>query len=424
MAANRNRYADNKLEVYKDGITYSTLVAKMATDYTNEATIKQLFKLDYVHKVNDGQFIGGVLTSGSNNLKYHDTSNKNVDGTSNSKGDAAAHQRLSHLRVRAADGNTYALFNDAGLNTKPDCAFFNISDITDAQPFLLWAGFPQSKVGALFSPARFVNTANRKVEIYSGSTLIDSYDNGAATQNSTTLAKEQILSTKTLTEGQSVTLKLTTTNAEGTIVQTMTGSVGAAVDLPYLASYYADDFFRPQFPTSQESIYMFTSQSAKLANVSTLDSHTGIYLYTDARMNRAVSTKPNLAPDGWYNFSGNRFYKVIQGEVRWVMEQTPVTQKSEIVPRIINGNIGIEVLNVALSGSVTVTSILYYDSKTATASQGSQTINKTISNVAIGTIIDTGIAINKMGDYARFSLSSTSYGNPIAMLMSMDFEDK
>ena len=257
MAANRNRYADNKLEVYKDGTTYSTLVAKMATDYTNEATIKQLFKLDYVHKVNDGQFIGGVLTSGSENLKFHDTSNKNVDGTANNKEDAAAHQRLSHLRVRAADGNTYALFNDAGLNTKPDCAFFNISDITDAKPFLLWAGFPQSKVGALFSPARFVNTTNRKVEIYSGSTLIDSYDNGAATQNSEALAKEQILSTRALTEGQSVTLKLTTTNAEGTIVQTMTGSVGAAVDLPYLASYYAADIFRSEAPTSQESIYMF-----------------------------------------------------------------------------------------------------------------------------------------------------------------------
>lgn len=416
MAATREYFEDNTLNVQNGDTTDKVLIPTHLAEYgSTTGQIATKFKLDIVLPHHNG-FLGGIV-NGSTNHKYHNTHiSSNGDNTSNPN-------RLSKLRIYK-DGTEYALFNDGGVNTKPDCAFMNISDITNAQPFLLWAGFPQSKVGALFYPARFVNTTNRKVEIYSGSTLIDSYDNGSATQNSTALAKEQVLSTKALTEGQSVTLKLTTTNAEGTIVQTMTGSVGAAVDLPYLASYYADDLFRPQFPTSQESVYMFTSQSANLPNVSTMDTQTGIFLYTDMRMNRAVSTKPNLAPDGWYNFSGSRFYKVIGGQVRWVMESTPVTKKSEIVPRIINGNIGIEVLNAALSGSVTVNNILYYNSKTATASQGSQTINKTISNVAIGTIIDTGIAINKMGDYARFSLSSTSYGNPIVMLMSMDFEDK
>ena len=337
MAANRNRYSDNKLEIYKDGTTYSTLVAKMATDYANEATIKQLFKLDYVHKVNDGQFIGGVLTSGSDNLKFHDTSNKNVDGTANSKGDAAAHQRLSHLRVRAADGNTYALFNDAGLNTKPDCAFFNISDITNAQPYLLWAGYGKSRV-ANFVAARFVNTTNRKFEIYKGSTLIDTIDNGSVVQN-TSQVIEQILDTKNLVEGDSVTLKITATNAEGSIVISMTASVGAAVDLPYLFTRYNDLEDLPDMRNPVDSISLYKFTSADLDSVTTTDTRTGIYLYTDDRMNRAVSTRPNTPPDGWYNPSGNKYYRVISGEVRFYYQGNAQTTKTGLVPCIIGNNI-------------------------------------------------------------------------------------
>lgn len=423
MAANRNRYADNKLEVYKDGTTYSTLVAKMTTDYTNEATIKQIFKLDYVHEMNDGQFIGGVLISGSENLKFHDTSNINVDGTANSKGDAAAHQRFSHLRVRETNGNIYALFNDAGLNTKPDCAFVNISDITPATPFLLWAGYNKSRVAANFVAARFVNTVNRKIEVYKGSTLIDSFDNGNANQN-TSQVIEQILDTKNLAEGDSVTLKITTVNAEGSIIMSMTASVGATVDLPYLFARYEDLGGLPDMRNPVDNISLYKFASADLNSVTTEDKNTGIYLYTDDRMNRAVSTRPNTPPDGWYNTSGNKYYRVINGEVRYYYQGNAQAIKTGLQPCIIGNNIGIECVSAALSGSVTVQSISYYDSATSTNQQGSQTINKTYTNLAIGQRVDTGIAINKMGDYARFSLSSTAIANPIVMLMSMDFGDR
>lgn len=423
MAATREYFEDNTLNVQNGDTTDKVLIPTHLAEYgATTGQIATKFKLDIVLPHHAG-FLGGIKVSGSSNLAYHNTHNKNIDGTANSKGDNTSNpNRLSKLRIYK-DGTEYALFNDGGVNTKPDCAFINISDITNAQPYLLWAGYSKSKVAANFVAARFVNTSNRKFEIYKGSTLIDTIDNGSVVQN-TSQVIEQILNTRSLVEGDSVTLKITTTNAEGSIVISMAASVGAAVDLPYLFTRYSDlgDLPDMRNPVDTISLYKFTS--ANLNSVTTTDTRTGIYLYTDDRMNRAVSTRPNTPPDGWYNPSGNKYYKVKDGEVRSYYQGNAQTNKTGLQPCIIGNNIGIECVSAALSGSVTVQSISYYASATSTNSQGSQILNKTVSNLAVGQRVDTGIAINKMGDYARFTLSSSAIANPITMLMSMDFEDK
>lgn len=424
MAANRNRYSANKLEVYKDGVTYSTLVAKMATDYTNEATIKQIFKLDYVHKVNDGQFIGGVLTSGSNNLKFHDTKNLNVDGTANSKGDAVAHQRLSHLRVKAADGNTYALFNDAGLNTKPDCSFMNLKeDVSEPNTPLFWANYPKSRIGVEFNEARFLNTTDRVVRVSKGSIKAES-SLGVGTMNTRT-TKDQFVDLGQFVEGDSVTVTLITTNPEGTITTNKTSvPVGRAVALPEYWEYR--DISETDLwlinPTSKMDLYMFETDAAKLGD--SIGTSAGsaaslnIRMYTDDRMDRARDLNSNMPPNGWYITQGTNAYYLKNGVVQSRRVVGQVTKKTVISPAIINGTIYIMVTNASLSSAVIVEQLVYYDAIDGKINGVPQTLNITIpSGTAIGTSINTGITPTMVQNYARFQLSSSYLvDNPIVDL--------
>lgn len=421
MAANRNRYADNTLTVQKDGVNYLNLIAIHATDYVNEGTIKQLFHLDYVHKVQDGYFIGGIKVSGSGNLKFHDTSNKNVDGTTNSKGDASAHQRLSHMRVRGADGVNYALFNDAGLNTKPDCVFRSIANISDSDTPLLWAGYPLSRVAVGYYEATFVDTTDRVVRITKGTKSSES-SSGGARQNTIT-TKEQIVNTGEFVEGDAVTVSIITTNAEGSITKTINAYVGAEVGLPEYWEYrdISETDFWLVNPTSKMDLYLFTTDAEQLGN--NIGTSAGsaaslnIRMYTDDRMNRATGPS-NIPPDGWYISDGTNAYYLKNGVVQSRRVVGQVTKKSVIAPAIYNGRIYITIKNAPLSSAVTVTGLLYYDAIDGGQTGQPQTFSiNLVSGLAVGTNIDTGINATMVTNYARFSLSTlTGFENPITDL--------
>ena len=438
MAANRNRYEDNKLEVYKDKTTYSTLIAKMATDYTNEATIKQLFKLDYVHKVNDGQFIGGVLTSGSDNLKFHDTSNKNVDGTANSKGDAAAHQRLSHLLVRAADGNTYALFNDAGLNTKPNCWTSKFT-MKDASPMLMWGGSNETRMKVAFQPARFCNTTSRKVEILNaaGTQVLATIELGTEVWDSAKTDHDIVVrisdySDMNFVSGTKYILRVTTTNSEGSIIDTYEDYCGIDVDFPYAFDYTTDKTsnkfgnVEQSDLTEKDSFYMFNRDRQRLSQLTLepTDYDPPIMLYTNYFMDRASVDKPNIAPAGYYSDDGTNVYEVNNNGaiVRKALLKNPISKGWQIIPYVtINNTIGIEIATQPLTTPITITSISYYaDNKTTNSIGNAQVMNYALngsvnSPIAVGKRIDTGIsiAIPEGAGAARFTLSPSNYNNGI-----------
>ena len=457
MAANRNRYADNTLAIQKDGVTYQNLIAIHATDYINEVTIKQLFHLDYVHKVQDGYFIGGILASGSDNLKFHDTCNKNVDDTTNSKGDAAAHQRLSHLRVRASDNKTYALFNDAGLNTKSNCRTSNFT-MQDASPMLMWGGSNETRMKVAFSAARFCNTTSRRVEILNEdmSEVLASIELGAQSYSEEANEDEKIIrvsdySSMNFVAGTTYVLRVVAENSEGSITATYEDSCGIDVGFPLLFDYTTDTSggygeIAQEDLTEKGSFYMFNRDVIRLPQLTLIDTDYDppIMLYTDYFMNRCPADRSNIAPAGWYSDDGQNLYKVngngaivSRGEV-----SNPQSKGFQIVPYITNNNtIGIEVFTDALTYPLTISTLSFYKDTSSTQSMGNaQTVGYTftasVTNpINMGTRIDTGLTINIPVDEngnnagaARFTFAESQYNNgvhnPIYQLISDDFIDK
>jgi len=436
MAATRGYFEDNTLNVQNGDTTDKILIPTHLAEYgSTTGQIAAKFKLDIVLPHHAG-FLGGIKVSGSSNLMYHNTHNKNIDGTANSKGDNTSNpNRLSKLRIYK-DGTEYALFNDGGVNIKPECTFWGYPDTINGDPFLLWGG-KSSEICVMFTVRRFAYNRVRQVKLYRGTTLIGTFDCGTQMYDADESVNKAVIVKANchLNANETIKAEVLCENEEGTISYIESQGVGREVDLPIFADYYdADDgVFRPENPTSVESVFKFTSDD--LSSITVQDNATGIFLYTDIRMNKALSTAPNTPPTGWYRLGDktpdglDKFYRVDNnGEVRKYMTKGSITSsKVFVTPYLLpNGNIGIEISNESMPGSVTVTSITYYDSKDATNSVGNaQTINKTISGLSVGDIVDTGITMVKAGNYARFGLSTTiGYSNPIVLLMDNNFTPK
>lgn len=437
MAANRNRYADNTLTVQKDGVNYQNLIAIHATDYVNEGTIKQLFHLDYVHKVQDGYFIGGIKVSGSGNLKFHDTRNKNVDGTTNSKGDAESHQRLSHLRVRGADGVNYALFNDAGLNTKPNCEtwVFENNDgniwVTGGEHAVIWKGNTGRLCFRIIS-AFFANTTGISFTLRGATSGVSVTGN----RNSLDAQVEEIwqpqVDGRSFTEGETINGTMVVSNEEGSITISFTTYCREETNYPILVDKYDANSFGLIDLSSRESvtIYTFTNQLGNLSSVTVNSNPTGIYLYTDWRMNLALSTYPNYAEDGYYDIGQGDgwLYQVVSGQVMKKIEFGSgggLSGKVVLSPIIDNdGNVAIEVQNNPATSNIVISYIYYYNTKDGD-SQGTQSLGSfTIpSGTGVGQSISTGLTPLNY-PYAACVLQTTNINvvTPISMLMNSSIE--
>lgn len=423
MAATRGYFEDNTLNVQNGDTTDKVLIPTHLAEYgSTTGQIASKFKLDIVLPHHAG-FLGGIRVSGSSNLAYHNTHNKNIDGTANSKGDNTSNpNRLSKLRIYK-DGTEYALFNDGGVNTKPECAFRDLKeDVSNPNTPLFWANYPKSRIGVEFSEARFANSTNRVVRVTKGSINAES-SLGVGTMNTIT-SKDQYVDLGPFVEGDSVTVTLITTNAEGTITTSKTSvPVGRAVSFPEYWEYREGsetDLWKIN-PDSKMDLYMFETDAAKLGdNIGTsAGSAAGlnIRMYTDDRMDRARDLNSNMPPDGWYITQGTNAYYLKNGVVQSRRVVGQVTKKTVISPAIINRTIYIIVTNAPLSSAVTVEQLVYYDAD-GKINGVPQTINVNIpSGTAIGTAINTGITPTMEQNYARFQLSSSYLvDNPIVDL--------
>ena len=452
MAAQREFYEDKKYSIpYLNSsgvliIDEINIPAHLSEYGSTPSAIAQKFHLDIVIPKGSG-FLGGVKLDNRTasgeliNADYHNTHNIYPDGTDGSsyKGDntttSIIPNRLSKLRI-CYNGVKYALFNDGGLNTKPDCNEVLIDRIKEATSMILWAG----KLGVVrvsFEAARFINTTVRKIEIINslGNAVLCSLTLDPVNQNTgekiDIYSLAQFSGDHYLNKGASVKMRLTTANAEGQIIKEFSTTVREEVDLPYAADYYDMDLPTPGNPTQGGvRIYKFTADD--LGVVTESASNTGIYLYTDIRMNLATILNPNLAAQGWYSFSGKDYYYVDNnGQVtkKITLSDGISRDYTQYIPVIINGNIGIQIGVKAGGAGIKVQSISYYDAQDSTNSNGTQSVGYTIEeDQPPGTMIDTGISINKLGAWARFSLYPTSMNNglynPITMLMSNTFDQE
>lgn len=424
MAATRGYFEDNTLDVQNGDTTDKVLIPTHLAEYgSTTSRIATKFKLDIVLPHHAG-FLGGIKVSDSDNLAYHNTHNKNIsDGSANSKGDNTDNpNRLSKLRIYK-DGTEYALFNDGGVNTKPECAFKDLKeDVSNPNTPLFWANYPKSRIGVEFSEARFANSTNRVVRVTKGSINAES-SLGVGTMNTTT-SKDQFVDLGPFVEGDSVTVTLITTNEEGSISTSKTSvPIGKAVSLPEYWEYR--DISETDMwlinPTSKMDLYMFETDAAKLGD--SIGTSAGsaaslnIRMYTDDRMDRARDLNSNMPPNGWYITQGTNAYYLKNGVVQSRRVVGQVTKRPVISPAIINGTIYIMVTNAPLSSAVTVEQLVYYDAIDGQINGEPQFIYRTIpSDTAIGTAINTGITPTMVQNYARFQLSSTLIDNPIVDL--------
>lgn len=346
MSVSRSRYDEKVLSIEKDGKTYNTLVAKMATDYFNEDTIKAKFHLDYVHKVQDGKFIGGIYETASTKLKYHDTMNRTPDDDSDPKGDASKNQRLSHLRVRH-NGLNYALFNDAGLHTKPDVAFYHPASLTGALTAYAWAGYGLV-VYVNWESAYLLSSyeCNVYASINGGGNIIITTFEGMAKN---TFRREAYRLFRNLSQGDTIKITANHDNQEGVIEVTQTITVREAISQGMLSNYYGNDTQPSENVEKNYLLYMFAS--ADLGNVTTTASNTGIYLYTTDEMTlrNTLTSASNKAPQGWYNIGDPDYYFYVDanGQVTHKYKKpTPVVNFASVLPIIkANGEIEYRIAN-------------------------------------------------------------------------------
>lgn len=405
MAATSEYFLSDIMKLQRDGVTYDNLVALNLAEYGGESGIKQMFHLDIVMPIKGG-FIGGVRVDDTfNNRRFHNDT------------------RLSHFATLAPDGLKYKLFNDGGLNVKP-YGYASVYTGTNVYA-LLWQG-KQSRASAIFRPARFAHTSSRIIQLYRGSTLLETQDAGYASMNSGDFHFMPTFNAS-LNEGETITIKISTTNDEGTIEETFNAVVGKEVGLATKADRYADNNGVIGSRVDTCNIYMFTEDYNKLENLSLSETSLGIRAYTDIRMDKATST--NTPPVGWYSFGYTNTFGAEQAfyfngsEFTKAMGISAPSTKAAVVPYITaRGTIGVEVTKQALSSSVTIGYIYYYDSINGGNSYGSQYINYTIPASAVGSQFDTGIAINKMADYGAFSLNSGNADTPIVRLESTNFD--
>lgn len=311
MAAGRNRYKDETLNIQVDGTTHRNLVAKVATDYNTDAKIQEAFCCDYVHHIGDGGFIGGVLTSGSSNLRFHDTKNLNVDGTTNNKGDAGKTQRLSHLRVRIPDGRQYALFNDGGLNTKPYVLM---------NPQLAYSNF--IIYNFMIRSAYFFSTRDMVAQITDSSgsvrkTIALPYTTMSAkgVYNSPLYGEAPPFA---MSQGTVIRWKGQATNDEGTAEDIASLTALRPINYPYdRVSWFASlPETTNQFTNNAVgyNLWMWQEDYLRLGTLSTTAISTGPYAYRNYWLNNNAAKK-ELMPEGWF-FKGDkvngysRFYRV------------------------------------------------------------------------------------------------------------------
>lgn len=310
MAASIRYYDSNTLNVRVNGVEYMSLVALQAA-YGTEEQIMSLFNVDYVHKVGDGKFIGALRVEGSNNLIFHDTKNLNPDGTTNNKGDAANHQRLSRLLVKATDGRMYVLLNDAGLNTKPYIL---------PNPYIVYSNFIVYQF--VFRSAYFFASSGMEAKIMSSDGTVE-HD---VTLAKTTMAARETYNTPivgeappfTLTQGSTILFSAQATNAEGTAEQVITMTALKPITYPY----HRISWFEELPETVQQfnayavgyDLWMWQEDYDTLSTLTTSDDENGPYAYQNYWLNNYTSRKA-LIPGGWFfkgdkNSGYSRFFKV------------------------------------------------------------------------------------------------------------------
>ena len=271
-------------------------------DATKKSKILSIFKLDDLLRVKTtvGEgFIGRVNAAGSN-ATFHNAN------------------RVSKGRVEE-DGLTYYVFNDGGLNRKPEAY---IGNTLNEPKWANWINLPVEIRNAFYNKT---TAYGYSYSINGGSWTDVAIGEGLGYKTISERLIRQINLTPTLEEGDTVSFKSLATNEEGTDYST-------AYTFTALETIYSTGANELPAPDGQlgDGIYIYglSSTESALLTVTDSDAATGIYLYNSEYFNSS-----NYLANGYYIIGGVptlnngniKVFKVQSGEVRQYIERVPVT---------------------------------------------------------------------------------------------------